>query len=349
MDNLFQKIISLDNLCDSWEEYKGGKRKKEDVQVFERNLEDNLFLLHSELEDGTYRHSNYTSFYITDPKLRHIHKAVVRDRIVHHAIYRILYQIFDKSFIFDSYSCRIGKGTHRAVKRLEIFSRKASKNNATTCYCLKCDIRKFFDSIDHETIKELIRAKVSEPDTLKLVDSIIDSFNKTPKSAVTPENQITLDFANPKGMPIGNLTSQLFANIYLNPLDYFAKHKLRLKYYIRYCDDFVILDEDREKLVRIKGQIDAFLKSKLKLNLHDQKVSIRKLRQGIDFLGYVVLPSVTVLRTKTKRRMLQRVCELNKSSYLGLISHCDGFELEQKIEDIVEHQKEAKKKGMPLF
>ena len=143
----------------AWREFRRGKRGKFDVQIFERNLEDNLFILHQELKSGTYRHGDYTSFYITDPKLRKIHKATVRDRVLRHAIYRVLYPIFDKSFIYDSYSCRLDKGTHKAVDRLEVFIRKASRNYLSCCFVLKCDIKKFFASIDQGILLKIIEKK----------------------------------------------------------------------------------------------------------------------------------------------------------------------------------------------
>jgi len=178
-NNLFLKIINLENLFLSWQEFRKGKRKKLDVQLFERNLEDNLFKLHYELRDKTYRHSNYTAFYITDPKQRHIHKAEVRDRIVHHAIYRILYYIFDRLFIFDSYSCRLGKGTHKAIRRLESFTYTVSKNYTMPSFALKCDVRKFFDSVDHNVLFKIIKKKICDEDTLWLLRNIILSFKST--------------------------------------------------------------------------------------------------------------------------------------------------------------------------
>ncbi len=164
-------------MFESWREFRKGKRGKSDVQEFERNLEDNLFELHRELKNKTYRHSNYTSFYITDLKSRHIHKACVKDRIVHHAVYRILYPIFDKSFVYDSYSCRLNKGTHKAVDRLENFARKVSKNYIGECWALKCDIKKFFDSVDHMILFELIKKKISDKDTLDLLWNIVSRFH----------------------------------------------------------------------------------------------------------------------------------------------------------------------------
>ena len=176
MDNLFEQITSLENLFASWREFKKGKRKKVDVQLYERNLENNLFGLHYELKNKTYRHSDYTSFFINDPKRRNIHKACVKDRIVHHAIYRVLYPILDESFIYDSYSCRNKKGTHKAVKRLEKFTQIVSKNYTQPCWALKCDVKKFFASIDHEILFGLIQQKIDDKDALNLISNIIDSF-----------------------------------------------------------------------------------------------------------------------------------------------------------------------------
>ncbi|MDD3481060.1 MAG: reverse transcriptase/maturase family protein [Patescibacteria group bacterium] len=298
--------------------------------MFERNLEDNLFELHRKLCDKTYKHGEYISFYITDPKIRHIHKATIQDRIIHHAVYRALYPIFDKSFIFDSYSCRIKKGTHCAIKRFEVFSRKASENYMNSSFVLKCDIRKFFASVDHEILKRLIRNRVKDKNVLWLMDNIIDSFEtKTDPLALTGAT------AKNKGIPIGNLTSQLFANIYLNELDQYIKHSLRLKYYIRYCDDFVILSNDEEYLNKIKEDIGRFVSEKLNLRLHKDKVMFRKLYQGIDFLGYITSSRFRVLRTKTKRKMFKRVTSKNISSYLGVLNHCNGRKLEEKIKSMI--------------
>ncbi|MBU4274514.1 reverse transcriptase/maturase family protein [Patescibacteria group bacterium] len=328
---MFKEIISLDNLFLAWDEFKKGKRKKKDVQEFEYNLENNIFELHHELKIKIYSHSDYTSFNICDPKPRKIHKACVGDRVLHHAIFRILYPIFDKSFIFDSYSCRNAKGTHKAVSRLQMFARKTSKNRTKTCFILKCDIKKFFNSIDQDILTFLIKKKIKDTNAVWLIEKIIKSFS-------------TL---SDKGLPLGNITSQLFANIYLNELDYFIKQNLRIKHYIRYCDDFVILTSDREHLESIISVISEFLKEKLKLSLHKGKVIIKKHHQGIDFLGYVDLPYHRILRTKTKKRMLEKIklksLDFDKGkiskdlfnqtlqSYFGVLKHCNGHELKQKI------------------
>jgi len=311
----------------AWKEFKKGKMGKADVQNFNLFLEDNIFELHHQLINKTYRHSNYTSFYVKDPKLRHIHKACVKDRVLHHAIFRILYPIFDKSFIFDSYSCRINRGTHKAVNRLNCFARKASKNNTEITHILKLDIRKFFDSINHDVLLSLIKKKIKDKDTIRLIGIIISSFSTGPH----------------KGIPLGNITSQLFANIYLNELDYYIKHNLRIKYYIRYCDDFVIINNNKEYLDKLIPIIDNFLKERLKLSLHPDKIITRKYSQGVDFLGYISFPHYRILRNKTKKRMFKKIRQGAREhsfyqtvqSYLGLLKHCNGYKLEKEIYNIL--------------
>lgn len=173
---MYDSIISLENLFAAWREFRRGKRSKPDVQVFERHVEDGLFALHDDLMTGAYRHGPYKQFHIFDPKHRVIHKACVRDRIVHHAVHRVLSPFFDRSFVFDSYSCRIGKGTHAAVDRLERFARKVSKNWTGPCWVLKCDIRKFFDSVDHGTLLDMLSRRVPCPKTMGLLRTIIGSY-----------------------------------------------------------------------------------------------------------------------------------------------------------------------------
>jgi retron-type reverse transcriptase len=314
--HVFEKLITLDNLFLAWSEFKKGKTKRKDVQEFEFNLEDNIFQIYHELKNKTYCHSNYTSFYIQDPKLRHIHKAKVRDRIVHHLISKYLQKIYNKTFIFDSYSCRINKGTHKAVKRLRKFSLKLSKNNKTNFYVLKCDIKRFFDTIDHNILFKILKQKIKDKNILWLIKEIINSFHKNLNKAI----------------PLGNLTSQHFANIYLNQFDQFTKHKLKVKYYIRYTDDFVVLDKSKEYLENIVSPINEFLENQLKLSLHPDKIIIRKYNQGIDFLGYITLPYHRILRTKTKKRMFRRINNKNIQSYLGILKHCNGYKLRKKME-----------------
>lgn len=240
---------------------------------------------------------------------------------MHQALFRVLYKVFDKHFIYDSCSSRNDKGTHKGITRLNSAIQKVSKNWKKTVWVLKCDVRKFFDSIDHSILRELILQKVDDKDIFWLIDIIFASFEKE----------------KGKGLPLGNVTSQLFANIYLNELDQFVKHKLKAKHYFRYCDDFVIVHEDKKYLENAIIEITKFLKNNLQLELHPNKVEIRKVSQGVDFLGYVILPHAIVLRTKTKRRISRKIKEganlYNKkqiskesflamiTSYLGVFSH----------------------------
>jgi len=269
----------------------------------------------------------------------------VRDRIVHHALYRVLYPIFDETFIYDSYSCRDDKGTHKAVFRFEKFARSVSKNYSGPCFVLKCDVKKFFASVNHDILMQLIKKKVKDEDALWLVGEIIDSFGGT--RLKNSSSQMSFDILTPTGMPIGNLTSQLFANVYLNELDQFVKNKLKIKHYIRYCDDFVFLSTEPNDLKYICSQVESFLRQELKLELHPQKVSIEKMSQGVDFLGYITLPHHRLLRTKTKKRMLKKVSKRNIDSYHGIMKHCNGYGLEQKVRKIVADQ-ELKKEDSKL-
>ena len=288
--DIFTRVISLENLFAAWREFRRGKRKKLDVQEFEFSLEDNLFELHDTLASKTYTHAAYESFYVQDPKLRHIHKACVRDRVAHQALFRILYPVFDAGFIFDSYSCRFGKGTHRAVLRLQTFARRLSENYRKPVFVLKCDVKKFFDSIDQQTLTALMNRKICDGNVRWFTGKIISSFAHIPG----------------KGLPLGNVTSQLFANIYLNELDQFTKYRLKEKHYLRYCDDFIILGEGEAELRALIPVIEDFLQARLQLCLHRGKIIIRKFASGIDFLGYVAFPHHRILRTKTKQRMFRR-------------------------------------------
>jgi len=179
--NIFKHIISLENLFSAWDSFKRDKGSKRDVQAFEWNLEQNIFKLYHELVSGTYRHSFYSSFYINDPKQRHIHKATVRDRVLHHALFTILNYIFEPTFIPYSFSCRIGKGTHKGVIALKRMLRKVSRNGTQTCFALKCDIKKFFDSVDHQILKQLLRRRIKDIQALALCNEIIDSFSSKTK------------------------------------------------------------------------------------------------------------------------------------------------------------------------
>ena len=316
----YEDIIAVDNLLGAWKEFLKGKRGKQDVQEFEYRLSDNILALHTELKNKTYIHGGYYAFNISDPKPRSIHKASVRDRLLHHALYRQLYPFFDRTFIADSYSCRLGKGTHRAMNRFRTFARQVSKNDTRTCWVLKCDVRKFFASVNQTTLIDILRSYISDENILWLLGKVIGSFSST---------------APGKGLPLGNLTSQLLVNIYMNEFDQFVKHTLKVKYYIRYADDFVFLSENKNELEDLLPLVDAFLSRKLQLTLHPDKVFIKTLSSGVDFLGWVHFLDHRVLRTATKRRMLRAVSgnpsEETVASYRGLLSHGNTWKLKSYL------------------
>jgi len=276
---------------------------------------DNILALYQELASKTYEHGGYKSFHIFDPKPRHIHKASVRDRLLHHAIYRKLYTFFDRTFITDSFSCRKNRGTHKALNGFKAFGQKVSRNNTKICWVLKGDIRKFFQNIDHEVLMNTLSQHIPDKNILWLLKKVIESFSP--------------------GLPLGNLTSQLFVNIYMNEFDQFVKHKLKVKYYIRYADDFVILSEDKSELHNLIPKIRDFFQDTLRLELHPDKVFIKTLASGVDFLGWVHFPDNRVLRTATKRRMIKRIQDnLNPqtlNSYLGFLKHGNTYKLRKEI------------------
>ena len=217
---------------------------------------------------------------------------------------RIINPIFEPGFIYDSYACRIDKGTLNAVRRLEGFWRKESKNYTQKIYFLKADIRKYFDSIDHEVLVAIIKKKISCAKTIWLIKKILKR---------QPTNCKGIKVEEGKGLPIGNLTSQLFANIYLNEFDEFLKHKLRAKFYIRYVDDFIIATKDRGYLVSLIEPIENFLKEHLRLDLHPVKRKIFYSRSGIDFLGYFIKPYYKIIRFGNIKRFLRRINRYKKA------------------------------------
>jgi RNA-directed DNA polymerase len=322
----YEDIISVENLLAAWKEFLRGKRKKKDVQEFQHRLMDNIFALHRELAAGTYKHGGYKAFKISDPKPRDIHKAAVRDRLVHHALYRKLYPFFDHTFIADSYSCRKGKGAHKAMDRFRSFAYKVSLNHTHTCFVLKCDIRKFFASIDQDTLLAIIASYITDQRVISLIKEIVESFPQPSQGRSLVK----------RGLPLGNLTSQLLVNVYMNEFDQFVKHRLKTKHYVRYADDFVILESTRGTLVWLLPQIETFLSERLKLSLHPKKVSIETFSSGVDFLGWVHFPDHRVLRTATKRRMLKRLqssdaSESSRESYRGLLRHGNAKKLARML------------------
>lgn len=325
----FEELTSPERLFEAWYDFRKGKTKRRDVQAFARHLEKQIFRLHRDLRSGRYRHAPYESFYVHDPKRRHIRKACVRDRLVHQTLYTTLQKLYEPRFIPSVYSNRIGKGVHRANDDFRRRLWKVSHNLTRPCWVLKCDIRRFYDSVDHETLLSVLSRTVRDKNVLSLLRHVVDSFH--------------VEGVRGKGIPIGNLTSQIFTNIYLNEFDQYVKHNLRTKHYLRFADDCLFLSHRRDYLERMIPCIQEFLVERLKLSLHPKKIILRPLKQGVDYLGIVTLPYHRTLRTKTKRRMMRRLRERQREffaedvdkqaldqslqSYLGMLSHVDGYHL----------------------
>ena len=343
MTDLFADVIDFENLHAAYLDARASKRYRDSILKFGYNLEENLLALRWELAHKIYRHGGYREFIVNDSKKRLIKAAPFRDRVVHHAVCNVIEPIFERGFIYDSYACRNGKGTHAALLRLEYFiqslqsgtrarERERERERERDCgaakiYCLKCDISKFFDNINGGILLGLLKKKIKDENIVWLLQGIIES--------------------NPKGIPIGNLTSQLFANIYLNELDNFVKRELRERYYIRYMDDFLILSADKKHLQEIKDALALFLRERLKLSLHPKKAEIFPIDRGVDFLGYVLrdgkryLRESTVKRFMKKRRRYEAMVKNGKmdkaflenacASWRGYAAFADSYKLMEKL------------------
>lgn len=345
--NLFQEVYKIENLYNAYLKARKGKNHIAEVIEFTYNLESELLKLQKELINQTYKTGKYRHFIIFEPKERKISALPFRDRVVHHAICNVIEPIFDKTFIYDSYACRTGKGTHAGANRIQNFIKKAKSNY----YVLKCDVSKYFPSVNHEILKKIIRKKIVDEELLQLLDKIIDSpdlenseketsvlyttedNSSTAKPDCSARNLLLVDnnksYSKPdcSGIPIGNLTSQLFANIYLNKLDEYIKYELRIKYYIRYMDDFIILHESKEYLHEVKNKIISLFVS-MRLTLHPKKANIFPVALGIDFLGYRIFPNHRLVRKSTVKRFLKnakgKIRQYSKS-YIGFDKLMESF------------------------
>jgi len=285
--NLFQEIVEPSNIYLAYRHARKGKSWQDTIKRFESNLAENLKRIRHSLLDKAFTTSEYETFIIYEPKKRLIYKLpFYPDRIVQHALMNVVEPIWDNLFIYDSYSCRKGKGIHAGSRRTMEFIRKAGKDG----YCLKMDIHHFYPSINHDILFEIVKHKIKCPDTLWLIKDIIYSIE------------------GGYNIPIGNYTSQWFGNLYLNELDQLLKHEYKVKYYIRYCDDFIILHKDKKILNEIAEIIRDFLISQLELEL--SKNSIFPVRQGIDFLGYRHFPGYVLMRKSSAKRAKRRIKKL---------------------------------------
>lgn len=292
--NLWQQLCSSENLLLAFQKARKGKTQKIYVKDFEKNLKENLLRLKIELVFHYYKPKKLTTFVIRDPKTRKISKSTFRDRVIHHAICNILEPIYENYFIYDSYANRKGKGTLKAIERFDYFKRKVSKNNTKACYILKADIKQYFETVDHQVLIAILQKKIKDKRLINLIKIILNNYETKEKG---------------KGMPLGNLTSQFFANVYLHELDHFVKHKLKIKYYVRYVDDFVIFESSQEKVMGYQKQINSFLNQKLYITLHEGKTKVISLERGVTFLGLRIFYHHRLLKKSNLRKIQRRIQE----------------------------------------
>jgi len=327
--NLYPLIYAFNNLHLAYVKARRGKRYKPEVLQFSANLERELIGLYWELAGHSYRTGEYRRFTVYEPKRREVAALPFRDRIVHHALCNVIEPIFERGFIHDSYACRVGKGTHAAADRLTEFLRQAHRRWGG-CYVLKADVASYFPSVDHGVLMDIIRRKIACPETLGLVEEILDSWNG--------------DVVH--GIPIGNLTSQLFANVYLNELDQFVKHGLRARYYVRYMDDLILLAADKATLWGWQSRIEQFLQEALRLHLN-HKTDIFPEARGVDFVGYRTWRTHRLLRKRSVKQMRRKLKALGAkyaagevdvetisavvASWVGHASHANTYRLRCKV------------------
>ncbi|NJM57724.1 MAG: RNA-directed DNA polymerase [Synechococcales cyanobacterium RU_4_20] len=337
---LWPEIIDFENLILAARRAQRGKRMQASVLTFNYHLETELLKLQDELTNQTYRPSGYTTFEIYDPKCRLISAAPYRDRVVHHALCNVIQYVFERTFIADSYANRLGYGTHRALRRFTHWAR-------TSRYVLQCDIQKYFPSIDLEILKALIRRKIKCPDTLWLIDTIIDHSNEQiPVHELFPGDDLLTMLERRRGLPIGNLTSQFFANVYLNGFDHFIKEQLKVKKYLRYVDDFALFSDDYGFLAEARLALEDYLAT-LRLKIHPVKSQLFETRHGSNFLGFRVMPDRIRVRKENLRRGRRRLQQLQADytsgdmsfkqldqsiqSWIAHLNHGDTWQLRKKI------------------
>lgn len=327
---MFDQIIQFENLMEAAHEAAKGKRFKAPIMRYMANIEEHVINTQNHLIWGSYLPSPHRRFLVYEPKIRTISAPPFHDRVVHHAIHRVIEPVIDKRFIFDSYACRTGKGTHSAANRVQKFIRISKRNHGRT-YALKADIAKFFNSINHFTLKFVLRKHIKCKRTLNLLDKIIDNSDTDTPGV---------------GIPIGNLTSQLFANVYLNELDQFVKHELREKHYVRYMDDFIVIHHDKSHLQHIRKEVEKWLLINLQLKTNNKTqvfpVSTSAGR-ALDFVGYRIYATHKLLRKCTEKRFKHKVKRLRRmyanseieltdikpiiASYIGCASHTNSYNL----------------------
>lgn len=369
--NKAQTIFTYKKIYQAYLDCRTNKRKTINSLKFEYELEKNLANLIVRLRNGTYKPDRSTCFVVTDPTIREIFAADFKDRIIHHLFVSELSGITENFFCFDSYACRKGKGTHAAVERLKNFLPKATNNYTRQAYCLQLDISSFFMSIDHNILFGLVKKRIDKStreslwknEMLWLAKVIIytkatDNYivkGEKQNFALLPKGKSLFEVGKFKGLPIGNLTSQFFANLYMNELDQYIKRSLKCRFYVRYVDDFMILSNSKTDLEKVIVGIDNFLRQKLKLSLNYKKTKLKNIHQGIDFLGYYIKPDYVLARKKvvkrfwSKIRLIQSTQPVDKNrlreltaSYFGHFGHANSYFLRKKFEQVIEQINKVK-------
>jgi retron-type reverse transcriptase len=312
--HLYPQFHTWENLETAYRKARKGKRKYEPVADFEYAWESQLLRLQAELAAQTYQPGPYHSFYIHEPKRRLISAAPFRDRVVHHALCRVIEPIFERRFIYDSYANRKGKGTHRALDRCTSFARRYR-------YVLQCDIKQHFPAIDHAIMRRILARYIACPDTLALIDKILVSgigvLSEEYEMVYFPGDDL-LAANRPRGLPIGNLTSQFWSNCYLNPLDHFIKRELNCPAFVRYVDDFLLFANDKPTLHRWRSAIIDYLVS-LRLVVHTERAQPRPVTEGIPFLGFVLYPDHRRVKRGKVVAYRRRLKKLRTAYRQGLI------------------------------
>lgn len=358
---MFDKVCDFENLLKAYHLARLGNRYKESALEFSFYLESNLFKIRKELLSGTYRPSPYKHFLVTEPKLRQVSAPAFRDRVVQHALFSVIEPIFEKTFIVDDYACRHNKGTHYALKRTKkhLQSSRSFYGKNSEIFILKGDIRKFFPSIPWDELLKIVRKRIDCQQTYDLIEKIVTTHDilgealfvkRQTKSSLLEAQKTTsepVSVSLRKGLPIGNLTSQLLANVYLNELDHFVKETLQQKWYGRYMDDFYIISGNKEELKQIKEKINDFVNQKLKMSLHPQKTFIQNAKDGLCFVGYrifwdhILVRSSTLLRMQRhyrnkeklfkKGKITQEELKTYQNSLKGHFHYADSYGLTKKM------------------
>ena len=357
--------ISLLDVFESYLKCRQNKRNTANAISFEIDYEQNLITLWREINEGTYSPNSSIAFIIENPVKREVFAADFRGRVVHHLLIRKLNPIFEKQFINDSYACRIGKGTHFGIQRVNRFIRKCSQNYHKDCFILKMDIKGFFMHIDRSILyaglSKFITQRYDGNDKIKLLELVkINVFNDPADSCIKksssnkwkglPQSKSLFHSPSGCGLPIGNLTSQIFANFYMDTFDHYIKHELGIKYYGRYVDDFVIVHDDKEYLKRLIGAIRTFLRVELRLDIHPKKIYLQHYTKGVPFLGTFIKPDRIYIGKRTKGNFYRAILNQNEitnkakptieeqvrfqssiNSYLGIMKHYNTYSLRKKM------------------